>query len=841
MNRTRRLYIFLPAVFGLVACISLGLIAQATPEKGDRRFRVVSETLHWHAPDQLHRLEDGRLFVYGAHPHGRPWEVELRDSPSHGFVSWSEGYDVTEVWNPRGRRWEVTAPLPGGRFGHRSVRLKDGRIALIGGGTFDQDRTTRTVLLWDPVRESWNHQGPTLIQPRLFHTATVLPDGRVLIAGGSKFTNIHHQSAMLRNRIPLAGTEWLDGSAVSEGPALHTTRERHGAVVLPDGGVLVTGGAGGAEGAMPSDDAGDVRQPKVIVGRFPDNHPKARIWAYNTHALNSVEYLSPGGSSWQNMAPMRAARYSHVSLVRPDGRVVVIGGREQSGRDITGVEIWDPATQTWSDGPALPSALSNLSATLLGNGDILVVGAASGQNAYLWRAQGTTWEPAGRVPAGLGYTAVLPIDNNDALVMSGNIFYHWSSSPVSVPGKPESYRLPALLPLRNGSLLVAGGDSDRVELFDPLSGQWRNRTPLPLPLSVPRAVELADGRVLLAGTDKDRIPQCFVAELAEGRWEECKGFRSIVSTPVREMQPLPSVLEDGRVLLPLSHERAALWLPDRNTAVGVRLRRDNPNPVRTPEGTAQTGIVTYKGPPAFSFEDPAGGEWRDATAAVLPSLSGSNALRLPDGKVLVSSATGILALWDAKAGEWQVLRDQRRQVSMGAPMVLLQDGCVLAWMSVQPKFVGPALGKPGFVLIDPRDLGLRQLHSLFVDVREGSLAALADGTVMLLGLDRAGYGAGTMRRYRASCQGVVPVQEEVSAMPTGRGAVLRRFETDELPGAARQAEKAATPGPAVGAATVDGNSHAPLPVPVWLLWLLPFSMPVMILAMFMLLIRRPQD
>lgn len=827
------------SAFSLATLLAFPLAGAAAEREVAGRLRLVSETLYPHAPDQVHRLEDGRLLVYGAYPHGRPWEVELRDSPKHGHNSWADGYDVTEVWNPRIQRWEVTASLRGQSFGHRSVRLKDGRIALIGGGTFEQDVTSRKILLWDPLRENWYFQGPELKQSRLFHTATAMPDGRVLIAGGSKFTNVHHRNVMLRNRIPLASVEWFDGAAVTEGPALHTTRERHSAVVLPDGGVLVTGGAGGADGATPGDSTGDTHQPRLTVGRLPENRPKIDIWAYNTRALNSVEYLPPGGTAWQVLAPMRAARYSHVSLVRPDGRVVVIGGRELSGREITSVEIWDPVTKSWSDGPTLPNPLSEPSATLLGNGDMLVVGGANGQNAFLWRAQNSVWEPAGRAPTGLGFTTVLPIENNDALVMSGNRIYHWLSRPVSAPEKPEPYRLPALLPLRNGSILVAGGDTERVELFDPVSGQWRHRSPLPLVLAAPRAVELTDGHILLAGTDKNQTAHCFVGWLAEGRWEACPGFRPLVSAPVREVRPWPFVLEDGRVLLPVSRERVVLWSTGRDNMVVARLRRDNPNPFRAPDRSAgYSSHVSYKGPPAFSFEDPKDGEWRDATAAVLPSLGGSSALRLPDGKVLVSFSEGGLALWDAKAAEWQVLRDQRKQVSMGAPMVLLPDGCVLGWMHVQPKFVGPALGKPGFVLIDPRDLSLRQLHSLFVDVREGSLALLADGTAMVLGVDRSGYGVGAMRRYRASCQGVVPVDETVSAMPTGRGAVLRRLEPDEMPAAVNKAAVSTT---AATGSPAGGNSDTASPVSAWWLWLLPFSLPLMILAMFMLLIRRPRD
>jgi hypothetical protein len=85
---------------------------------------------------------------------------------------------VAEAYDPTMQRWTDAGSLAQARSGHTATLLSDGSV-LVAGGAGESPQLER----FDPASGRWTLAG-TLSIPRTGHTATVLPDGRVLIAGG---------------------------------------------------------------------------------------------------------------------------------------------------------------------------------------------------------------------------------------------------------------------------------------------------------------------------------------------------------------------------------------------------------------------------------------------------------------------------------------------------------------------------------------------------------------------------------------------------------------------------------------------------------------------------------
>ena len=144
------------------------------------------------------------------------------------------GLSGTESWvidlNASRPAWRKVGPLQFKRRKFNTVVLPDGRVMAIGGssdGSLDPAKAVLTPEIWDPVTETWSVL-PNLAVPRMYHSSAVLlPDGRVLIAGGGRFGSApnfpsaqlyrpHYLS--LANRPAITGLPssiWSAGSTVS--------------------------------------------------------------------------------------------------------------------------------------------------------------------------------------------------------------------------------------------------------------------------------------------------------------------------------------------------------------------------------------------------------------------------------------------------------------------------------------------------------------------------------------------------------------------------------------------------------------------------------------------------
>jgi N-acetylneuraminic acid mutarotase len=219
-----------------------------------------------------------------------------------------------------------------GHGGHTAVLLLDGTVLVAGGCCDASGSFVTSAELYDPSSGSWSSTG-NMIEVRADAAITLLRDGRVLATGGQYFGL---GTAELYD--PSSGT-WSATGSMAEG------RIGHAAALLPDGTVLVAGG-------YTNDSSGNFAT-----------------------MLASAELYDPGSGTWTATGNMIEARADHTATSLPDGTVLVAGGSEfNSLTNFASTELYDPSSGTWTSNASMIEARAYHAATLLLNGKVLVAG-----------------------------------------------------------------------------------------------------------------------------------------------------------------------------------------------------------------------------------------------------------------------------------------------------------------------------------------------------------------------------------------------------------------------------------------------------------------------------------
>ncbi len=339
---------------------------------------------------QVVALSEGNVFAYGP-AHGEDWA----EPAGANLKTWGKKLGRIHssvpappfMWDSQKQGW-LRFPEPAACAGlwhqHTLTVLPDDRVLVAGGlcdisrfanemGTFEpQSRTA----LWDGRQRVWL-DAPSLQQPRIHHTASLLDGQRVMLVGGFDDPLTTADQVAPSSAVPadepkpplvraLRSVEWFSAGRFEPLAPLNTARAKHTATVLPSGAVLVVGGMG--------DD---------------------------TRALAQVEAWDPGSQRWVAVAPLRTARYGHTATLLADGRVLVTGGVDAKEALLNTTELYNPATDTWSDGPPLPEHLQGHTAMILPDGRVLLAGglAFPVEQRTPWLH---TWQPGERSWQALG-------------------------------------------------------------------------------------------------------------------------------------------------------------------------------------------------------------------------------------------------------------------------------------------------------------------------------------------------------------------------------------------------------------------------------------------------------
>ena len=237
---------------------------------GIGRWQRIANMNHKHDGHTATSLSNGQVLVTGGVPGG-----------------------FAELYDPTTRTWTDTGSLGTTRWYHTATLLPNGYVLVTGGMTANfrgPHETVASAELYDPATGVWTPTG-SMTTARSFHTATLLPNGRVLVTGYSNTAELYD---------PVTGAWTPTGS-------MTTARGIHTATLLPNGQVLVAGGFDGSD------------------------------------YLASSELYDPATGVWTATADMATARCFHTATLLPNEQVLVAGGEGDGVVSLTGAELYQSA------------------------------------------------------------------------------------------------------------------------------------------------------------------------------------------------------------------------------------------------------------------------------------------------------------------------------------------------------------------------------------------------------------------------------------------------------------------------------------------------------------------
>lgn len=331
----------------------------------------------------------------------------------------------------------LTGSMETERVWHTATLLQDGNV-LVSGGANNTELPT-TAELYNPTTKMFAQtSGSPPTTPRTNATATLLASGKVLITGGKGASG------------ELATADLYDPTSetfAATSTSMSTSRAYHTATLLSDGTVLVTGGL---------NLAGDASGTPVA----------------------SAEIYDPTTDSFTLKGPMTTGRFFHTATLLGNGMVLITGGLNQEGPLAT-AEIYDPTTMTFTaTGTMMTTVRIGHTATLLGDGNVLIAGGATNFGGAATNAA-EIFDPTGGT-----FTA---------------------TNPMTAAHSAHTATL-----LQNGQVLIAGGASafyaggqintiSTVELFDPTTGDFTATADMTSVRESHTAALLSSGQILVAG------------------------------------------------------------------------------------------------------------------------------------------------------------------------------------------------------------------------------------------------------------------------------------------------------------------------------------------------------
>ena len=293
--------------------------------------------------------------------------------------------------------------LSTGRVWHTATLLGNGKVLVTGGVS---DTTFPTVAeLFDPQTASFASSG-SMEEVRVSASATLLNNGMVLVAGGKQ-----------SDGAPLATAELFDPNSKTFTPTgnMETEHVYHSATLLNDGKVLVTGGlnlSGGLSGTP----------------------------------VTTAEEFDPTSGTFTATGNLGFARFFHTSTLLGNGKVLLTGGLEADGSATATAELFDPTSRTFAPIANMSAARTGHTATLLNNGQVLITGGAPGFGGYasasaeLFDPVTVTFTPVANMTSARAFHTATLLNDGRVLFAGGDLSFY-SGAPGQSLSSAELFRI----------------------------------------------------------------------------------------------------------------------------------------------------------------------------------------------------------------------------------------------------------------------------------------------------------------------------------------------------------------------------------------------------------------
>jgi N-acetylneuraminic acid mutarotase len=265
-----------------------------------------------------------------------------------------------EIYNPTSGTWSATSSLKHGRGNHAAILLNNGEVLVAGGADIFAASQT-SAELYDSTAGTWGDTAP-LHHAREYFTATLLPNGEVLVAGGL----YGYFDGMWYFSFEIANSEIYNPNARiwTDTGSLNGARCNHTATLLPDGHVLVVGGFNHSWNLGPLKSA-ELYDPATRTWRSTGSLTTARsahtatllpngkvlvvgggTYAYGGYCetFASAEIYDPATETWIATGSLNDARNNHTAILLTNGQVLVTGGSNLSNGSLKTAELYKETT-----------------------------------------------------------------------------------------------------------------------------------------------------------------------------------------------------------------------------------------------------------------------------------------------------------------------------------------------------------------------------------------------------------------------------------------------------------------------------------------------------------------